>query len=436
MADYEASSQLNLWMFQSPCQLDLLRARANLKAREHLSKEHQKQQQPHQQQQLQSETSAFVTNLPVECFAAGYHRRVLKGEDERESSSSYYEGQGPWQNDKGNPYLTPAEEATLVSFYASKLPSLIGPKASVPRLRRESKVTATAALILRRFFLSNSVMLHDPKVIMVAAAFLGCKVEDATADVRYLEEGTSLMNAPVTLQEIIPAELHLLAGAHFDLLCFHPYKAVLALTEDLRTYLKSDKGKILVKAERPLSGQDLKPMYEAARALIDDCVVSDIPLLYSPGQIALAALMVARDDLDTENSKNNRRNSNVTTVPISSSTTTKAFVPRIDLVGYVQQRFEQDDNNDNALEYLEVLKDLCAMLQGLKLGKYGFSVGQQPQEQQDDHHSVDVLQVLKGIHKKLKKVRAWGIKDQKKKRDDSNKEPSEGEPLAKRVKTE
>jgi cyclin H len=84
----------------------------------------------------------------------------------------------------GHPFLTAQEEGLLVAFYASKLPSLIGPMAQVPRLRRDVKVAATASLLFRRFYLSNSVMLHDPKAVMVAAAFLGSKVEDATSDVR------------------------------------------------------------------------------------------------------------------------------------------------------------------------------------------------------------------------------------------------------------
>ena len=72
-----------------------------------------------------------------------------------------------------------------MDFYAAKLPSLIGPLAQLPRLRREVKVSATAALLFRRFYLSNSVMLFDPKAIMVAAAFLASKVEDAMSPVSF-----------------------------------------------------------------------------------------------------------------------------------------------------------------------------------------------------------------------------------------------------------
>ena len=329
---------------------------------------------------------------PVECFANTFSKQLDSYKNEED---------GSWENSKGSPFLNPTEESLLVSFYVSKLPSLIGPMAQVPRLRREAKVTATAALLCRRFYLSNSVMCYDPKVIMVAAAFLAAKVEDAMTDVRYLEEGTNLMNAPVTQSEILPAEIHLLSGIDFDLLCFHPYKAVLSITEDLRTYLKSEKGKSLVRfpdgSTRPIVGQDLKPMHDSAQDIVNDVIVSDIPLLYPPGQIGLAALMVANEHQQEKDSNDS---------------------PQIDLLGYMSQRFEEADQSSMTT----VLHDLCGMIRELKDGKYGCA-----------NHNVD-LQTLKGVHKKLKKCRAWGQKEKKKKRK-SKDDTDTAEPEAKKAKT-
>lgn len=251
---------------------------------------------------------------------------------------------------------------------------------------------------------------------MVGAAFLGSKVEDATADVRYLEEGTSVLQAPVPQQEIIPAEISLLQGTHFDLLCFHPYKAVLAFTEDLRTYLKSDKGKALVQSDRPLSGQDLKPTYDTARTLLDDAIVSDIPLLFNPGQVGMAALMVAQESV-LEQQQQQQQNSGD-----KEASTTDASIPRIDLKGYVRQRFEGEAD----MQMEETVDAICDMLRSLKDGKHGCG-----------NYNTD-LAALKGIHKKLKKVRVWGQKSKeggggsnKKKR----KEKQDGSPNPKRQKT-
>jgi cyclin H len=465
MVDYGESSQLNQWLYKSTDELGLLRARANKKAREFLS-----QREILLEQSQSATTAAAATDpetlaspsatpsnintsnhssnnststsninskittatLPVEWFASGYNQRVTEGTEPELTETET--NAGPWEDKAGteggnNPFLTPQEEAVLVTFYVTRLPSLMGPSAQVPRLRRESKVTATAALLMRRFYLSNSVMLHDPKAVMVAAAFLGAKVEDVTADVRYLEEGTVLMGAPVTQQEIIPTEIALLAGTHFDLLCFHPYKAVLALTEDLRTYLKSDKGQSLVQVDRPLSGQDLKPMYDVARQLLDDAALSDIPLLYSPGQTGLAALMVAQDIVQDEQQQKEEQEKEKEDQeklkteededeepPKESGPSTSTSIPKIDLKGYVRQRFE--GQVEECMD--DTLTELCDMLRALKKGMLDTD-----------------MKVLKGIHKKLKKVRAWGKESKKKKRSaiDNSKSIDDGAaPDAKRVK--
>ncbi|CAJ1966999.1 unnamed protein product [Cylindrotheca closterium] len=352
MCEPKESSQLKSWIF-TPENLELCRARANRVARK-----------------LLSDPAANNTPPPVQCFARDF------------DASKYPEDQeeGPLEL-KGSPFLNPEEEALIVNFYVSKLPTLMGPQAQVSRLRRESKIPATAAMLLRRFFLSNSVMMFDPKAIMVASAFLASKVEDAMTDIRYLEEGTQRMNAPVTQAEILPAEIDLLSGINFELLCFHPYKAVLAITEDLRTYLKSEQGKSLVHFsdgnQRPITGHDLKPMHDAAQLIVNDVIVSDIPMLYTPAQIGLASMVVANEEQQS-----------------------KPDIPQIDLKGYLAQRFEEADQKSMT----QLLDNICVMLRGLKDGKYGCG-----------NHKVD-MQVLKGIHKKLKKCRLWGAKEKKKKR--------------------
>lgn len=397
MCDFAESSQLHSWMFTSSL-LEECRAKANQIAREYLATKKKRAEE-------EGRSSSSSNNLPpVESFAHGYATN-------KERASEDFSG-GPWNDESDHPFVTPEEEQLLVSFYTSKLPSLVGPQAQVLRLRRESKVTATAAMFLRRFYLSNSVMIHDPKAVMVAAAFLATKVEDATADVRYLEDGTNLMNAPVTQAEILPAELALLTGINFQLLCFHPYKAVVALTEDLRTFLKSDKRIALVDNQR-IAGEDLKPMYDNARAVLDDVIISDIPLLYTPGQIGLAALILANEDLQKKEQ-----------TPSSGDKTETPKLPNLDLIGYIKQRFSQEQGQ----EMETIMKDLVPMLRGLKEGNHGCA-----------NHHLDMSK-LKGIHKKLKKCRAWGAKKEKKskskKRSSAEGADGDDEPKSKKAKKE
>jgi cyclin H len=207
------------------------------------------------------------------------------------------------------------------------------------------------------------------------------------------------MNAPVTMAEILTAELVLLAGINFDLMCFHPYKAVLAFTEDLRTFLKTAKGRTLasfIGEDRAVIGQDLKEMHDGARSIIDDVLVSDVPLMYSPGQIGMAALMVANEQVLGGVS--------------------------INLLGYVQHRFDQD-----RFEIQSKLPDICNVLKGLKDGLYGCG-----------NHNVDLV-ALKAVHKKLKKCRGWGLSEKKNKKKRKGEGDGDGEteePKEKRIKTE
>jgi len=157
MCDPADSSQLKAWIF-SEKDLELCRARCNRLARRYLF----------------CKTNSN-NNTPTESFAREFPKK---------SDSYVDEDEGPTHTEDSKEFLIPEEENLLVSFYASKLPSLIGPMAQLPKLRREPKVPATAATLLRRFYLSNSVMMHDPKAIMVSAAFLASKVEDAMTDVR------------------------------------------------------------------------------------------------------------------------------------------------------------------------------------------------------------------------------------------------------------
>jgi len=390
MVDYKDSSQLNQWIFGSIEELEVCRNKANYDARVFLS-----ERESISADEGAGPTAATVAAAafpPVSHFACTERREIL-------AAGENFAEKGPLQSMAGHPYLTPQEEAVLVSFYASKLPNLIGPAAEVPRLRRDSKVLATAAMLYRRFFLSNSVMLHDPKNIMVAAAFLAAKVEDATVDIRHVEKGTAAMNAPVLTPDIVQAEIALVSGIHFYLLCFHPYKSVLSLTEDLRTFFKTSAGKALI--PQGISGQDLKPIYDSARSILEDVVVSDIPLLFSPGQIGLAALTVAQQQ------QQQRADNNTSTV-------------NMDLLAYLKSRFPHE--RTEALQ--STLENLIVMLQELKSGQHGCG---------KYHTNVDSL---KAIHKKLKKVRAWGDekkRNKKKRRDDHT---QDDEKPAKRHKAE
>ncbi|KAL3756823.1 hypothetical protein ACHAWU_007788 [Discostella pseudostelligera] len=421
---YEESTQANKWQLSSQLELNSLRERANRRARDALSGGGGGSGSGDVQMDDATKEGAAADgdgNSQDEskslCHVYGFSKtrgnrpKELAADDDYSAQQPLLQNEsdpnyGPTNTSKsrGNhPLLTPADEAALISFYCSKIPLLIGPNALLSRCRRDAKAAATACLLFRRFYLSNSVMMHDPKSMLAAAAFLASKVEDCMILVGYLEQGTKEMDAPVPLNEVLDAEINLIEGIDFELLVFSPYKTVLSYTEDLRTFLKTDRGMKLisfppdqdgVEVRRQLVGEDLRPILDAAMKICEDVVVSDLPLLFAPGEIGLAALMVANEYVSTTFSVDGNDNGE------------SSRCPRIDIMGYVRSRFHTNESEVKvdaaAIDAVtRRVSKLGQLIRELKEGKHGCG-----------NYELD-LETLKGINKKLKKCRAWGLSDKK-----------------------
>eukprot|EP00584_Thalassiosira_punctigera_P005008 CAMPEP_0172533396 /NCGR_PEP_ID=MMETSP1067-20121228/6122_1 /TAXON_ID=265564 ORGANISM="Thalassiosira punctigera, Strain Tpunct2005C2" /NCGR_SAMPLE_ID=MMETSP1067 /ASSEMBLY_ACC=CAM_ASM_000444 /LENGTH=415 /DNA_ID=CAMNT_0013318041 /DNA_START=31 /DNA_END=1278 /DNA_ORIENTATION=- len=397
---YEESSQATKWQLSSQAELNSLRERSNRRAREVLSTCGDNFEsvpadagggdvKMEDVSKEGGDSQKNMTNNPCEVYGFAETRgdppkATDLGDDIIDSQQLMQESDpnyGPNRTSKtrGNhPLLTPGDESAFVTFYCSKIPSLIA------ICRRSAKVAATACLLFRRFYLSNSVMMHDPKTMLAAAAFLATKVEDCSVTVRCLEKGTKEMSAPVLMNDILDAEVKFIKGIDFDLLVFSPYKTVLACTEDLRTFLKSDKGRGLITfsgqdgEDRQLAGEDLRPIHDAAMEICDDVIVSDIPLLFAPGEVGLAALMIANECVSGSGDE------------ASSS---------VDIMGYVRSRFQGTVDAASVDAVTCRVSKLSEMIRELKEGKYGCG-----------NYKVD-MDTLKGLNKKLKKCRAWGSPD-------------------------
>ena len=212
------------------------------------------------------------------------------------------------------------------------------------------------------------------------------------------------MQAHVTVEKIISSELRLLEGIHCDLMCFHPYKTLIGYSEDLRTYLKSKDGRAAVISSTSsssnrgkgnpsvvVSGEDLRPIHNDARRIVDDACVSEIPLLHTPGQIGLAAMILANEKVDKA-----RAEALVDEFGEEKKKDDKASFPRIDLHTYVKNRFKgRTAEEHEALE--KQMEALIDMLRLLRQGEYELDIS-----------------ALKAVHKKLKKCKAWGESEEAK----------------------
>ena len=183
---------------------------------------------------------------------------------------------------------------------------------------------------------------------------------------------------------------------------------MLSCTEDLRVYLKSERGKGLVDLEgkeeerRMVAREDLRPMHYMAMKICYDVIVSDVPLLFGPGEVGLSALMVANEYVCESSS------AGIGEVAEAAESTPKQT--KIDIIGYIRSRFQDSSNDDIKIDstavesVVERVTRLGTIIRELKEGKHGCG-----------NHNVD-MESLKGVHKKLKKCRAWGLDGKKKKK--------------------
>lgn len=73
--------------------------------------------------------------------------------------------------------ISPSDQETIVHFHAHQLQQLVGPNAMFEQLKRSSQVLSTAIMLLRRFYLSNSVVDFHPRHIAAASALLAVKTD-------------------------------------------------------------------------------------------------------------------------------------------------------------------------------------------------------------------------------------------------------------------
>ncbi|KAH9571625.1 hypothetical protein CY35_02G103900 [Sphagnum magellanicum] len=169
--------------------------------------------------------------------------------------------------------LTVAEELLVRRFYEQKIQQ-VSAAFSFPY-----KIQATAILYFKRFYQKWSVMEHDPKHIMLTCIYLSCKVEEFHVSAEELGKG--IQQDP---QVVLKNELTVLQGLDFELIVYTPYRSVDGFIYDLESF---------VQGMGEAAAQGLQELKLAAQFIVDSMMLTDAPLLFPPGQLALAALCTA-----------------------------------------------------------------------------------------------------------------------------------------------
>ncbi|OVA04327.1 Cyclin [Macleaya cordata] len=165
--------------------------------------------------------------------------------------------------------LSTEEEQLMRVFYEHKIQEVCG------AFGFPHKIQATAIIYFKRFYLQWSVMEHHPKHIMLTCVYASCKVEENHVSAEELGKGIQQDH-----QVILNNEMIVLQSLGFDLIVYAPYRSIDGFIDDMEDFCQVKNDKL----------QMLKDLRETAKLEVDKAMLTDAPLLFPPGQLALAAL--------------------------------------------------------------------------------------------------------------------------------------------------
>nr|XP_023027890.1 cyclin-H [Leptinotarsa decemlineata] len=174
-------------------------------------------------------------------------------------------------------FLTPEEEKIMVKRYELHLRDFC--KRFQPPMPRY--VVGTSFHYFKRFYINNSVMNYHPKEIMVTCIYLACKVEEFNVSIQQFVANIKGDREKAT-DIILNNELLLMKQLNFHLSIHNPFRPVEGLLIDIKT-----RGSL----------QDPERLRLGTEHFLERALLTDVILLYSPSQVALAAVLHAASKL-------------------------------------------------------------------------------------------------------------------------------------------
>lgn len=172
---------------------------------------------------------------------------------------------------KAKHFLTPAEERMLYKSYESILLKFCQKfKPPMPK-----NVIGCSFHYFKRFYLDNSVMDYHPKDIVVTCVYLATKVEEFNVSISQFVANVKGDREKAT-EIILNHELLLMQQLNFDLSVYNAYRPVEGFLIDIKT--------------RYPQLQDPERLRSAIEEFLEKIQFTDACFLYSPPQIAIAAI--------------------------------------------------------------------------------------------------------------------------------------------------
>lgn len=168
------------------------------------------------------------------------------------------------------------EEKVLHVYYENKIQEVCG------AFKFPHKIQATALTYYKRFYLCWSVMEHHPKSVMLTCIYLACKIEENHVSAEELGKGIQQDH-----RMILDNEMLVLQSLGFDLIVYTPYRSIEGFINDMEDFCYATNGEVDM----------LQDLHQRAVFEADKAMLTDAPLLFPPGQLALAVLRRANAEL-------------------------------------------------------------------------------------------------------------------------------------------
>lgn len=231
--------------------------------------------------QLWSYTSNSLKEVKIEANEKGRTQGLKKFEDiklklSKENQQLFNDHENEFTSDKLIELLTLDEETRFLHFYCKSILDT-GKFFNMP-----TQVKATAISFFKKFFLVNSVMEFHPKHILYTVLFLAAKSENYFISI----ESFCKAIPRVEPKDILDLEFVILQSLKFTLFVHHPFRPLYGFFLDFQAILLYPNPVMY-----DVSIDTLGSLYDRAKKwLMDYAVLSDVWFLFTPPQIALAAM--------------------------------------------------------------------------------------------------------------------------------------------------
>lgn len=171
--------------------------------------------------------------------------------------------------------LTVDEEKQLIKFFTFELLRA----AQFCELPTECR--STAAIFLRRFYLTNSIMTYPPTELLKTCLFFGCKSEGWYMRLAKLAEKFP----KTTSEQILAGEFLLCQGIRFAFDVRHPFRPLEGAILELRRRYPEEEARI-------------REAHTNTREILKfSPLLTDVYFHYTPSQIMMAAMMIVDREL-------------------------------------------------------------------------------------------------------------------------------------------